>query len=451
MQIPPERRVMQHWNEPREVREELDYDRDALAASVDERVPMLNEGQHLVFDEIYGCVANEQAAMFFVDAPGGTGKTFMLNVLLDVVRARGKIAIAVASSGVAALLLHGGRTAHSRFQIPLENVNESSTCSISAQSGTARLIRMANLIIWDEASMMTKYQIGCVDRLIQDLMTGAGNANANLPFGGKVVVFSGDFRQVLPVVRHGERAKIVERTLKRWRHWPDIRVRHLTDNMRIRRMQGQFAQQADNFSHYLLRIGDGREHTVRKGNIDNFVQLPDGMCVQNVDDLLSAVFPHFNDIQSFAARAILSPRNADVDFINNKVIDRFPGEVQTYTSADSVLDQRAAALYPTEFLNALNLSGIPPHELKLKQNCPVMLMRNLNALGGLCNGTRMICRGFRPHVIEAEIISGSHIGQRVFLPRISLTTTDTDLPFQLRRRQFPIRVCFAMTINKSQR
>jgi hypothetical protein len=140
-----------------------------------------------------------------------------------------------------------------------------------------------------------------------------------------------------------------------------------------------------------------------------------------------------------------------VDFINNKVIDRFPGEVQTYTSADSVLDQRAAALYPTEFLNALNLSGIPPHELKLKLNCPVMLMRNLNALGGLCNGTRMICRGFRPHVIEAEIISGSHIGQRVFLPRISLTTTDTDLPFQLRRRQFPIRVCFAITINKSQR
>jgi len=154
--------------------------------------------------------------------------------------------------------------------------------------------------------------------------------------------------------------------------------------------------------------------------------------------------------QAEADRAVLSPKNADVDFINNKVIDRFPGEMQTYTSADSVLDQRAAALYPTEFLNALNLSGIPPHELKLKLNCPIMLMRNLNALGGLCNGTRMICRGFRSHVIEAEIISGSHIGQRVFLPRISLTTTDTDLPFQLRRRQFPIRVCFAMTINKSQ-
>jgi hypothetical protein len=100
---------------------------------------------------------------------------------------------------------------------------------------------------------------------------------------------------------------------------------------------------------------------------------------------------------------------------NSKVIDRFLGEVQTYTSVDSVLDQRAAALYPTKFLNALNLSRILPHELKLKLNCQSMLMQNLNALGNLCNDTQMIYRGFRPHVIEAEIISESHIGRRVFL------------------------------------
>ena len=79
-----------------------------------------------------------------------------------------------------------------------------------------------------------------------------------------------------------------------------------------------------------------------------------------------------------------------------------------------------------------------------------MLVQNLNPSQGLCNGTRLICRGLYSKVIDAEIMTGPHIGSRVFIPRISLTPSDTNLPFILKRRQFPIRVAFSMTVNKSQ-
>ena len=80
----------------------------------------------------------------------------------------------------------------------------------------------------------------------------------------------------------------------------------------------------------------------------------------------------------------------------------------------------------------------------------IILLRNLNPSDGLCNGTRLICCGLYSKVIDAEVITGPQVGRRVFIPRISLTPSDTNLPFVLRRRQFPIRVAFSMTVNKSQ-
>ena len=93
---------------------------------------------------------------------------------------------------------------------------------------------------------------------------------------------------------------------------------------------------------------------------------------------------------------------------------------------------------------------MPPHKLVLKVGAPVMLLRNMNGARGQANGTRLIVRGFGNFVIDAEIISGKNIGARVFIPRIPLIASDSGLPFQLRRYQFPLRPAFGMTINKSQ-
>ncbi|SAL98743.1 hypothetical protein [Absidia glauca] len=107
--------------------------------------------------------------LFFVDGPGGTGKTYLFNSLLQRVRQDGSIALAAASSGTAALLLNGGRTAHSMFKVPLD-VDDNTTCSIPASSSLATLVRQTKPILWDEASMINRYLFKTVDRTFRNLM-----------------------------------------------------------------------------------------------------------------------------------------------------------------------------------------------------------------------------------------------------------------------------------------
>ena len=80
----------------------------------------------------------------------------------------------------------------------------------------------------------------------------------------------------------------------------------------------------------------------------------------------------------------------------------------------------------------------------------VMLLRNLNQSMGLCNGTRLLITRLGERLLECVILTGSNIGENVYIPRIALNTTNVKWPFTLQRRQFPIRVCYSMTINKSQ-
>jgi len=107
-------------------------------------------------------------------------------------------------------------------------------------------------------------------------------------------------------------------------------------------------------------------------------------------------------------------------------------------------------MYTKEFLNTLRFPGMPNHELKLKVGLPVMLLRNINQSAGLCNGTRMTITQLGKWCIEAQIITGTHVGDKVYIPRIIMSPNDTKWPFKLKRRQYPLSVCFAMTINKSQ-
>nr|GEW69029.1 hypothetical protein [Tanacetum cinerariifolium] len=132
------------------------------------------------------------------------------------------------------------------------------------------------------------------------------------------------------------------------------------------------------------------------------------------------------------------------------LIERFPGEEKVYYSFDEAEDD-THNYYPLEFLNLLNVSGLPPHHLHLKIGCPYILLRNLDPANGLCNGTRLICKRFDPNVINAEIAVGQHTGVRVLLPRIPLAPSEEDMFFfKLKRTQFPARLSFAMTINKHQ-
>lgn len=106
--------------------------------------------------------------------------------------------------------------------------------------------------------------------------------------------------------------------------------------------------------------------------------------------------------------------------------------------------------FTTEFLNDIKCSGVPNHVLTLKVGVPVMLMRNIDQANGLCNGTRLMVNELCQNVIGATVITGKNIGDKIYIPRMNLIPSDPSFPFKFQRRQFPISLCFAMTINKSQ-
>jgi ATP-dependent DNA helicase PIF1 len=189
------------------------------------------------------------------------------------------------------------------------------------------------------------------------------------------------------------------------------------------------------FSEYLLRIGNGTEETIG----GDYVRLPDDIVIpwtateDPVDKLIEDVFPSLHDNATsgshMRARAILSTKNEHVDNLNKKMIGRFPGQERVYYSFDSIEDD-AHNNYPLDYLNSLTPNGLPPHDLKLKINCPVILLRNLDPHNGLCNGTRLMIRAFQDNAIDAEIVGGQHAGNRVFIPRIPLSPSeDISLPF----------------------
>jgi ATP-dependent DNA helicase PIF1 len=137
------------------------------------------------------------------------------------------------------------------------------------------------------------------------------------------------------------------------------------------------------------------------------------------------------------------------------MLNMIPGEEKVYLSYDSTIKQdnngdAIEDVYTPEFLNTIVASGLPNHELRLKVGVPVMLLRNLDQQYGLCNRTILIITRMGKFVLEGKVISGSNVGDKVFIPRLSISPSDVRIPFKFQRRQFPIAVSFAMTINKSQ-
>ncbi|CAN1135598.1 ATP-dependent DNA helicase PIF1 [Linum perenne] len=230
---------------------------------------------------------------------GGTGKTYLYNCIVAKIRSQGHIALVVASSGIAATLLPGGVTAHSRFKIPID-VDYASTCVIKKGTSLVRLMQQASLIVWDEAPMVHRLSFEAVDRTLCDIMNIPTDGPNYIPFGGKTVL----------------------------------------TNLELQ--------------------------------------------------------------------------------------------------------------YPTEFLNGLSFNGMPEHQLRFKPYALVMLLRNLNPSAGLCNGTRILLTHLANNVVCGLIIGGTFEGTVAIIPRIVLDITDPNWPFTLRRRQYPLRLCYAMTINKSQ-
>lgn len=440
---------------------ELGYDQDEMLMKHVHYFSNLNEGQLSAYNQIVHSVENNSGGMFFVYGYGGTGKTYLWNALSFRFRSEGKIVINVASSGIASLLLPGGKTAHSQFAIPLVLV-EDSCCLIEKDGKKAELLTMASLIIWDEAPMINRLAFEAFDRTMRDVMNNFIDGALDLPFGGKTIVFGGDFRQILPVVPKGSRADVVYSTINSSPLWSGCKVLRLTQNMRLQGLgDAHETEMLRKFAAWILDIGDGKAGDVADG--EAVVEIPNDLLVENsgdpIGDIVSATYPglieNMSDEQFFHDRAILAPTLDLVEKVNDYVMSLIPGDEKEYLSADSVckcdedigLDHRWIT---TEFLNDIKCSGMPNHKLILKVGVPVMLLRNVDQASGLCNGTRLTVVSLGKNVICGRVIGGTHNGEVVYIPRMNLIPSGANVSVTFERRQFPLVLSFAMTINKSQ-
>ncbi|XP_074356466.1 uncharacterized protein LOC141696185 [Apium graveolens] len=430
--------------------EEMMYDCEKLHLKSSEAVHCLNQMQRIIFDQIVESVDKDIGGFYFVYGPGGTGKTFLWSTIIARLRGEGKIVLAVVSSGIASLLIDGGRTAHSRFKIPID-ADEFSCCEVKQNTFLAELIYSTSLVIWDEAPMTHRFVFEAVDHTFRDIRSKVDPNVGTLPYDGLTMVLGGDFRPVLPVIQKKGREEIVATSISKSRLWQYCKVFTLRENMRIERnvpkvtIRGKKVQ----FRDWVLSLGDGLEQTIIIGDDPepSWITLPEEASTKNWNRPLCFCWSALEIHPIFSVLSIGIYVSMD-HFI-------LPGEFKVYKSYDSICKGSSTSeadevLYPPEYLNSLKSSGMPNHEIAVKVGAPIMLLRNLNAKKGLCNGTRLIITRCYPFLIEALIITGTRIGDTTYVPRITMCPADKTVLFVLKRKQFPIAVCYAMTVNKSQ-
>ncbi|GJY99289.1 DNA helicase [Tanacetum coccineum] len=376
----------------RELMEEKSYNRAELAREIGISVPKLNSDQKAIYDMVLRAANENKQEMIFVYGHGGTGKTFLWKTLINTMRSEGKIVLAVVSSGIASLLLLAGRTAHSRFKLPLDLTDES-LCNIKKNTNAALLLAETSLIIWDESHVNDRRCLKALERTLRDVLDDPEKL-----FGGKTIIL----REL----------------------WPHFKVCKLTENMRLLqpRLNEYERTRATNFASWLLEIGDGKIGTVEENSEgdSSWITVPEEFCIPDDDNglknLIGFIYDE-NTIQHPTAadlqqKAIVCPKNTIADEINETVLEMLHGKSMIYTSSDEAIligsDRgEVELLYPPEYLNTLQFSGFPSHRLELKVGAPYMLLRNMNLQGGICNGTRMIIKKLWSRLIEADVITGN--------------------------------------------
>lgn len=313
----------------------------------------LNADQKHCFDIILdGVSEHPETAHFFVHGPTGTGKTFLYKVLCNHFRAEGKVVSCVASPSIAALLLPGRTTSHSRLKIPL-NGNEDSVCEIKHNTQLYGLVRRTVFIIWDEVPMQHKHCFIAVHRTLTDLLD-----NENL-FGGIPVVLGGDFAQILPVVRKRTRATIVHANIQCSFMWPRFQKLFLSQNMRIRRGAAN-----ESFTEWIGRMSYDPA-------LSGDIKLPDTVKqLQTVESFRDSVFlsaeflPAHSDTEIFTSRCILALRDDICADWNTGLLDNLQGDLNMLDSADRILDETATShrsdFLLSEFLRTLETASLAP-------------------------------------------------------------------------------------------
>jgi hypothetical protein len=401
-------------------------------------------------------VSNRADNLFLLEGAAGTGKTYTLNVLLEMCHARGIAIRACASTGKAATHLLNACTAHSLFGIPVLDEHAPASdmrfSTIKADSFKGNLLRRVAIFIIDEVGMLNVDDIYCINMLLKDLR------DTSVRFGRVLMIFTGDVRQIMPIVKNAD--PLGDRQSQASFFFSGdcavcTRVT-LTDNMRVRQsadhanfLAWQQLIGFDRYEHVQLPQDRLRRHT-------RYIRLPS--CFARFDEAAFVAEIYTREVlegdpMQLLNRVILAPINSIVDRVNRRVTAMMPSDrpTRTYLSVNTpdaydVYDPTSAIL-ATDNLQSIESANMPPHALTLRIGTPVMCMQNLDVANGICNGTTMIVEQLCANIVWVKVKTRFGLRSHPIAPTRFIYSSNG---FKFTRTQLPIRVAFAVTINRAQ-
>jgi hypothetical protein len=407
---------------------------------------------HLASDEILSPFNAPKFDPCYVDGMSGRGKTFLMKLVTAYYRMHKKIVLCCATTGIASMNheINGspyGYTAHSRFGLPVdenEDVtrNKRMVSTLPAESQRMELLHHADLIIWDELAMANRHQLNCAD----DTLRNCGYLDPELPFGGMRFVGCGDFHQIPPVIPNAPSEKVILATVLHADCWP----MHVMTLYAPKRDSGALQH-----SSFVDKVGEGLCTHVAiscKPELKNLIEIANVRCTTDLETALQHAygdqFQHMNDDK----RAVVTTHNTSVEELNSIMLSKLHAPLKTMYSEDRMEEEEQysrTSFSHVDFFNKLtvNPASIPPHALEIKVGAMAMLMRNLSKKDKLMNGTRIVIQDIHKYsIIVRTCCDGKLHALSRILFRIQCKRSNTSVL----RRQFPIRLAYAMTVHKCQ-
>jgi ATP-dependent DNA helicase PIF1 len=400
--------------------------------------------------------------------------------ILAYARSKSLICLGCASTGLAATNYEGFHTAHALFCYPVveddeKDESEPAACDFATVAGRAELIEACSIIIWDEALCNHRELYEAAHRVTEG-------------FRGKIVIKIGDHRQILPVVKFGTPDETYLACVSSSHLWAEFTTVTLSINMRLRGMHNELArlrnlplrsieeqaQIADlqqqlpkqrAFADMLLAIGEGRDDRHGNANILNadpsessfiyhMAQMRFFTPDDPVNEILQFLYPHSFNPSIMHETSILAATNDKVDEWNSVVQKLNDNVAETLTSADQLtevddLNGSLARMMMSQNLAVFNPTGVPPHQLILKVDDICIVTRNLSKRCGLATNARVRILRISPFCIRVQTVGDNPLIASIprirFRARLHYVSS-----YEMTRIQFPLRLAYAMTFNKSQ-
>ena len=414
-----------------------------------------------------------QPHFVFINGRSGSGKSEILKHVAAKYRGQNLVVLCMAPTGLVALKFPGGTTAHNAFGLPVNDeddiASEKITSNVSPSSQQADLLRAAHILVWDELPN----QNSNVVEAAHELMCQLNEMPTTLPLGGVVVVGAGDFRQIPPVVRSWLPKDVYNASIG---SMPLFTHSALT----LVLTESQRDKNDPEYAKWVLSLGDGAAQCFRlktqaimhdgttndlgTAKESNMVEIPNMVkSAQTEENAIHFAFPkigvelmgrklsgeeRLNMASNIASAAIISSTNKRVDELNKLCVEKVPGPITTLLSKNEMgIDNKKSIYFYDEFyLQGLDIRQVPPHDLQIKVGAIVMVLRNISMPEQCMNGSKAIIASVPNNYLINLIMLPS--GERVVLRRIRFYYKLKGVKFS--RTQFPLRLAYSLSINKSQ-